>query len=1774
MPESQAALTTSTRIQGDTMHSLFKRRNKGKYSPTVQKKSISNKELSELIVKLQKNADQVEKNIVEADTKMQNDLHKIKAGQPEQYKDHTADKLIESDKILYVLDGDAAIARHMKHPQGDMITEDIRQLKERVANLRVKHDQIYNFTPQDVEPQVDWVEVIEEKLETLNGKGFGTDLPSVNGQVEEHNIFHNEVMAIGPHISKHGDKEYMSGIQVKYQKLLAASQQRQQDLNSLQDYMQRCTNKLYWLDQQAKDRMQYDWSDRNLDYPSRRRQYENFINRKLEEREEAVNKLHIDGDLLLAENHPGKIPIEAHIEAVHADWKEYLNLLICEESHLKFMEDYHQFQKDAKDAQDLLRKVDTDLDQKYSPDFKDRYQIESLLRELEDQEKAWDKYDDVVKSLQKRSQQVLPLKFRRETPLKPIPVEALCDYENEQSQVNRGATYTLHKNSGDIWELTDSAGNMINAPGVCFMIPPTDPESLNHADNIADQYQSVKQKTAGTKNLLQQRYDGLKADSIGDAASIQGRQLLAGLEKVNTELEKQEKAITANLRPPLEQNRAVQDSAERSKDLKNITNEIRRIEPEKARKIQECEAFIESVPDTGSATLVKNKAEETNNKYNHVVQLLSAAQEKVDVANRLENSLQQGRELLSGYENKLAIEDTIPEDVRALDRKREELQALGSELKAQRPLLTEAEQGLQKAKKCSSALASQFQEHCPDIERQEAELHKLNQRFGNLNKQIDHRSQVLQKAKSAYSNYRSGYDSLSQFLRNVPNYEPLETDNVGQVEKKLQNQRALLGEIASMDQDVQEVAAEAQLYQQAVKDYELEAEKLRSILDLENGRNGFMNKRPRLQSPAAKVKEEEAILAAKFTEVNAVNRQRLQNLEFAQSLLRQQPEVHVTQESVQTSRSERPLEELWKLKKELDDESQSRQQLEAEIKVIQDNILLLQKQRPQETVVRKEVVKNVPDPQLDENFHKMQQNLAEEQRKNQALQDELAALKFKLRVLEHEKREGGQEYVVKEVLRIEPDKAQAEEILKLKEELEELKRQEGTRENEMGLLRRQVTALSNEKNKEQEKVTEKEVLKLQNDPQLEAEYQLLQENKQKESSLRHQQEEELRFLQEKLKRLEKERAMAEGKITVKEVLKVEKDLATEREVIELRRQYEEEKAKGRSSEREKAELLRKIQALEEENAKVIIQEKVREIVRPDPTAENEVANLRLELVEQQRRYRGGEEELRSCQNELASLRNRGPQVEVQEIIKEVIKYKTDPETEMELQHLRNDIVDRTRAIERADLEIYQLKQEIQTLKDAKPQVQVKEVVQEVLQYREDPQTRKEVESLKTQLAEEQKKHLDLERERELQEEKIRQKEEELSQVKEKVVQQEVVKLEQDPALKAEVSSFSQSIENELQQIDSLRDEMRKLQRRRSELERQLDELEKERQARREAELEVQRLKIRLSELEQQEKDTTERVTVKQKVILQQDPQQEKEHALLKLELEEEKHRRQVLQAELEALCKKLQVLEKMEVKEKVVFSESVQVEKGDTEYEIQKLKNNLEEESRRKMELDADINRLEAKLSEVEFNNSKSSKELDFLREENHKLHLEKQNLLLETRRLQSEIELTVTEARDLRNMSQVDSGVNLDSRFQSLERELEDLKRLSHEKDGEIEQLQTRLQTVAIKREQRENHLRRSIVVIDPDTGKEMSPEEAHTLGLIEWNLYVKLKSQECDWEEISMKGPTGESSVILDRKSGRKFSIEDALKSGRLTTAQYNSYLNKEISIQELAVLVSGQK
>lgn len=185
---------------------------------------------------------------------------------------------------------------------------------------------------------------------------------------------------------------------------------------------------------------------------------------------------------------------------------------------------------------------------------------------------------------------------------------------------------------------------------------------------------------------------------------------------------------------------------------------------------------------------------------------------------------------------------------------------------------------------------------------------------------------------------------------------------------------------------------------------------------------------------------------------------------------------------------------MWKIQKELDEEIERRQQLENEVKSVQEEIRILQNRSFQEAVVRKEVLKKVLDFALEESFQQMQRTLAEERYKNQLLQEELDALRLRLRVLEQEVRDGGQEYVVKEVLRIELDRVQVDEVLRLREELEELRRQKGIREVEAVFLQQRIAVLVEEKNRVQEKVTEREVVKLQNDFQLEVEYRQLQED--------------------------------------------------------------------------------------------------------------------------------------------------------------------------------------------------------------------------------------------------------------------------------------------------------------------------------------------------------------------------------------------------------------------------------------------------------------------------------------------------------------------------------------------------------------------------------------------------------------------------------------------------------------------------------------------------------
>ncbi|CAM9705372.1 unnamed protein product [Lampetra planeri] len=101
----------------------------------------------------------------------------------------------------------------------------------------------------------------------------------------------------------------------------------------------------------------------------------------------------------------------------------------------------------------------------------------------------------------------------------------------------------------------------------------------------------------------------------------------------------------------------------------------------------------------------------------------------------------------------------------------------------------------------------------------------------------------------------------------------------------------------------------------------------------------------------------------------------------------------------------------------------------------------------------------------------------------------------------------------------------------------------------------------------------------------------------------------------------------------------------------------------------------------------------------------------------------------------------------------------------------------------------------------------------------------------------------------------------------------------------------------------------------------------------------------------------------------------------------------------------------------------------------------------------------------------------------------------------------------------------------------------------------------------------KRKIIVVDPDTGKEMTVYEAYMKGLIDQPTYLQLSAQESEWEEITITSSDGvTTSLLVDRKSGRQFSIDESLAEGVINEQTVQLYRSGKMTIFELGDQLSG--
>ncbi|KAJ8272779.1 hypothetical protein GJAV_G00093340 [Gymnothorax javanicus] len=96
----------------------------------------------------------------------------------------------------------------------------------------------------------------------------------------------------------------------------------------------------------------------------------------------------------------------------------------------------------------------------------------------------------------------------------------------------------------------------------------------------------------------------------------------------------------------------------------------------------------------------------------------------------------------------------------------------------------------------------------------------------------------------------------------------------------------------------------------------------------------------------------------------------------------------------------------------------------------------------------------------------------------------------------------------------------------------------------------------------------------------------------------------------------------------------------------------------------------------------------------------------------------------------------------------------------------------------------------------------------------------------------------------------------------------------------------------------------------------------------------------------------------------------------------------------------------------------------------------------------------------------------------------------------------------------------------------------------------------------------KRRVVIVDPDTQKEMTVREAYHKELIDYDTFLELSEQECEWEEITITASDGSTRlVVVDRKTGRQYDIQEYMDKGLLDQRTVDQYRSGALTLTEFA-------
>ncbi|GAB0199409.1 microtubule-actin cross-linking factor 1 [Grus japonensis] len=534
--------------------------------------------LLQIANKIQNGALSCEEKLTLAKNTLQADAAHLESGQPVQYESDVVVYLQECEGLIRQLQVDVQILRDENYYQLEELAFRIMRLQDELVTLRLECTNLYrkgHFSTLELVPPsmlstthlkgesltkglhttsaswfrkpmtrtelvaisstedegslrfvyelLAWVEEMQMRLERAE---WGSDLPSVETQLETQRHVHTSVEDLGSSVKearmyegkmsqnfRASYTETLGKLETQYCKLMETSSFRLRHLQSLHGFVSRATAELIWLNEKEEEELAYDWSDNNPNIAAKRN-YFLELTTELEEKQDIFRSLQDTAELLSLENHPAKQTVEAYSAAVQTQWQWIKQLCLCVEQHVKENAAYFQFFSDARESETYLRNLQDSIKRKYSCDHNTSLtRLEDLLQDSMDEKEQLIQSKSSVASLVGRSKTIVQLRPRNPEHVvkSTIPIKAVCDYRQIEITICRNDECVLEDNSQRTkWKVISPTGNEAMVPSVCFLIPPPNKEAIEMANRVEQLYQKVMalwhQLHMNTKSLISWNY--------------------------------------------------------------------------------------------------------------------------------------------------------------------------------------------------------------------------------------------------------------------------------------------------------------------------------------------------------------------------------------------------------------------------------------------------------------------------------------------------------------------------------------------------------------------------------------------------------------------------------------------------------------------------------------------------------------------------------------------------------------------------------------------------------------------------------------------------------------------------------------------------------------------------------------------------------------------------------------------------------------------------------------------------------------------------------------------------------------------------------------------------------------------------------------------------------------------------------------------------------------------------------------------------------------------